>query len=394
MTTTTTNIHLPKSRHITEESVEKLNYLEQHSDISNIIALPDFANDGIALSGLVFQSQDFLFPMGAGFDIGCAYSSYLIPKEVIDTQINRLTQEFSSFASTLIGSNSCTAISQDDIKVLWNEPDVWLSSRGISSNITKSLDFDSERPTSFSLENSVMSFGRIPKGNHFLEIRRISNILNKNDSSKLGINEGDYILHIHAGAGYFTEKSFIEYLSKFAANQTSPFDTHGYEIHLPLEHEISKDYLSDAVRSMNFAIANREILAQQVANWLQHPINKLFENMHDKLEIQSNKINYQKAVQTYELINGLPIAMLPSTINQDSFLVKGTGAFEYLNHGTGDGEGGKLASLDGLLTNLTETPKRLFYSMEECYQYAIDKNWFTPICKIQPWMSIKNNGKW
>ncbi|WP_336770148.1 RtcB family protein [Bacillus bombysepticus] len=394
MTTTTTNMHLPKSRHITKETVEKLNYLEHHSDISNIIALPDFANDGIALSGLVFQSQDTLFPMGSGFDIGCGFSVFHIPKEVIDTQIHRLTLEFSSFASTLIGNNPCTPITQDDIKVIWNDPDVWLSLRGISSNTKKSLDFDNERPTSLSLENSVMSFGRIPKGNHFLEIRKISKILNENDCNKIGIHEGDYILHIHAGAGYYTEKSFIEYLSKFAANQTTPFETHGYEIHLPLEHEISKDYLSDAARSMNFAIANREILAQQVANWLQHPIKKLFENMHDKFQINKNKVNYQKAVQTYELLNGLPIAMLPSTIDQDSILVKGTGAFEYLNHGTGDGEGGKLASLDGLLTNLTETPNRLFYSMEECYQYALKQNWFTPICKIQPWLSIKNNRKW
>lgn len=397
-------------RAITSEEQNKLNFLQQHPNVSEgIICLPDFSNDHLGLSGLVFQSETLLFPMGAGFDIGCGFAVYHIPQEAIDENIEELTKNFDLFAPSLIQPHSSITIDETDIYSIFEDPYSWAASRGIER--VPSTNLPAVNPTQisrFSMPDVICSFGRIPKGNHFAEIRKIEVIEDEHAAKILDIKEGDYLLHIHSGAGYFIEQTFIQYLLSFAieseklaiesgkvVTESKKYpEEHGYEISLPISHELTQQYLADAARSMRISFANRLVVKHQFEQWIKKPIFPLFDNMHDKISISGTTATYQKAAQTYELVHNIPVAMLPSTMNESSFLVRQTSNFPYLNHGTGDGKGGTKASLNGILTNLSEVPNRLFFSMEECYSYAREQGWFAPICKVRPWLSIKNNQNW
>ncbi|WP_180955106.1 RtcB family protein [Peribacillus deserti] len=332
-----------------------------------IIGLPDFGDDGTTLNGLVFKSENRVFPLGAGKDIGCGFRVLHVPRNKVD--IEKIEREYQFFAKNITSYKPGTTLLDEEIEQIFYS--------------------NSDRPSLIKQEEVKLSFGRIGKGNHFIEFRTID-IKDQLAAKKLGFETGDIIIHIHSGSGLFLEYMILKYAALFNNNRGYQ---NAYELHFPFENCLIQQFLADAERCLQVSIANRNALERLIIEWIGSAI-RVLDVSHDVIEVEGTTVHYQKAVQRYSEYKGLDIAIIPTTIEEQSYLVNRTGHFSFVNHGSGEGEEGDTQNIGSVKTNFDKTSSRTFFGINDSLEIATRNAWYKIICNLNPWICIKNFNEW
>jgi hypothetical protein len=346
----------------------KLSYLEHHPYLTGpLVTLPDFGDDGFGLNGLSFASQDVVFTMGAGKDVGCGFRVLRIQKATLDALdlTSFITRTFKTFAQSVISQTNTPSIKY--IESLCNEGE---------------LLFDRKRKSELPFEAMSRYFGQVAKGNHFIEFRFAT------ENSSL-FSKGDLLIHIHSGSGVDAEEAMLSYHARFYPVDT-PQDPNGYLAYRSTREDLAKNYLADATRLLHFAKANRAEIQEKLDNWLGAQTELILDTAHDRLDFEGDTIRYFKAAQTYAPYRDSFLAMIPTTISQNSYLVRQISPFPYVNHGVGDGELGSPMSYSNVLTNFKDSSNRKFFDADSVMEIGIRNKWFEVITELSPWICIKN----
>lgn len=392
------HVYLPETR-VQEEMVEKqteamkkVEYLQNHESVKNITIMPDFADDDFGVSGAVFQSKGVVFPTGVGTDPGCGYMVLHVPSEQVVQE--NIKETFQDLCDLLVKQESSVTFTEKDFEELTVNPYQWAKKRGfLQQEIEGTTEtYETESKIPFPLIQDT--FGRLAKGNHFIEMRVVEDIMDEASAASLGIKQGDYLFHIHNGSGTQMKEVFLEYLV-IMGEELKNLPEHGYEVYMDLERYTARQFIEDAKRSIQFSVANRIVIWHHLQNWIGAPLRLILDDTHDTLSKDGDVITYQKAVQRYHELENKEISILPSSMNEITYLIQ-KGNFPYVQHGSGDGKKGKaLTTLNpDMTTNLKEVPNRMFYSFEEGYRYGLERNWYTPVLTLQPKFLIKNRNNW
>jgi RNA-splicing ligase RtcB len=396
------SIFLPSNRYnnLNRNLINKFSYLASHPSINGkVYGLPDLSDDKLGLSGTYFKAKERIFPLGAGFDIGCGYR--LLNIKASKKKLMHIEDKIELFQKQICNHKPSLSISNQDINLMYTNLNNWLLKKGLA--IDSDLKHNKENlklnfVSKISRHDIAKSLGRIAPGNHFVEVREVTEIYSELESNKLNIEKGDILVLIHSGAGKKIEQTFLRYFAamyNFCELETK-IGPHfnGYKVNIPQHSDLGQQYIEEAMRSKIIAKANRQILTYLLRKWINNEINVLFDVEHDNVSVKGDIIEYQKGTQKFINYNGVSIAIIPGTISDKAILVKNNGVSNVINHGVGEGKDGKRQLLKNVITNLKTILDRQYYNIDQVIESGINAGFYTPILKADPWISIKNGGEW
>ncbi len=218
---------------------EALLQLENASKLPGIVSavgMPDIHPGKGCPVGAAFLAKDIIYPHLVGNDVGCGMSLW-------KTDISRQKIKRDKWAKKLTG-----------LETPWEESvEDWLKSNG----------FESVRQ-----DNAL---GTIGGGNHFSEIQIFEKIYDHEAFTGLGLNKNDVMLLIHSGSRGIGEALFRSHASKFGAKGLS------------VPSEEANQYLERHEYAMNWAVANRTLIAERISQQLGFFCTKVVDLSHNNI---------------------------------------------------------------------------------------------------------------
>lgn len=218
-------------------SIEQLKKTAELPGIKLAVGLPDLHPGKGTPIGAAFVSEDWIYPALVGNDIGCGIALWR-------TELNAKKPKLETWSNRL-----------HELDQAWNgDPRAYLATRSIP---TSAYD---------------ISLGTIGSGNHFAELQAIETIENPELAEQLGVTPAAVYLCVHSGSRGFGEAILREHL-----------DAHG-PIGLSAATSEAIAYLDSHRHAMNWAIANRELIAHRMMARLNTDGLRLADVCHNWVE--------------------------------------------------------------------------------------------------------------
>jgi len=243
------------------------------------LAMPDIHwGYGFPIGGVAaFDYQDgVVSPGGVGYDINCGVR--LMRTDVQHDQArNRIRDLISRLYRKIpsgVGASGSVILSKQSERQVLIRGAHWAVENGFG--IPEDVEYIEENgcmsnadPSTVSrraLERGRPQLGTLGSGNHFIEIGYVETIYDRISAEAMGITEGTVTVSIHSGSrglGYQVCDDSIGIMVKAAAR---------YGIHLPdrqlccapVQSAEGRDYLGAMFAAVNYAFANRQIMAHGV----------------------------------------------------------------------------------------------------------------------------------
>ena len=140
--------------------------------------------------------------------------------------------------------------------------------------------------------------GTLGSGNHYLEVQQVTNVLDNEAASALGIQEGDILVSIHCGSRGLGHQIGTEFLKQMVVAAA------GFGIKLPdrelacapIRSEIGEAYLGAMRAAINCALANRQILTHLLRQAFKEILPKaelslIYDVSHNTCKVEEHVIN-------------------------------------------------------------------------------------------------------
>lgn len=301
-----------------------IKYLEKLDNIKNLLITPDFGNNGFVYNGLFFESKEILHPLTTGSDVGCGF------------QFSFFEMNEHELASLMKKLDMCVEI--NSFNPIYRETDKEVS---------------------------------LEQGNHFIEIRKIKRIIDKDSFYRLVLKKNAYILMIHAGCSSEISNRIKRKQIQLIKSLDNMNTSNGYLPTAHIKDKWSLEYFNLVENAICYARNNRN----QISELLFRKNDKMFtvDVMHDYVQIDGTSVLHFKSVQKFKKINDIEIALMPGDKNDDAYIVKKGELGDKVNH--------------GLCMNYENDA---YISSEETIKFCKRIRLSTPIMSLQPVITIKN----
>jgi tRNA-splicing ligase RtcB (3'-phosphate/5'-hydroxy nucleic acid ligase) len=180
-----------------------------------------------------------------------------------------------------VGKGGVTKLTRDQTRELLEKGAEWAIKQGYGTKEDllrteengqmKSADANAVSERAISRGNPQL--GTLGSGNHFLEIQKVDAIYDNEIAKRFGIDKvGQVVVMIHCGSRGLGHQVASDYIKKME-------DKYGFEglpdrelINAPITSELGEQYYKAMGASMNFAFANR----QMIAHWTREVFKKVF----------------------------------------------------------------------------------------------------------------------
>lgn len=277
----------------------------------NVMSLPDVvqgalmpdAHSGYVLPiGAVVSTAGTIYPSFVGYDIGCGMFSVKLLGVTKEELINNAeTIRDKIFSAVPVGFSKNENL---------QEASKWLSQKLLPKHSSRINDILGHAPN---------CIGTLGGGNHFIEI---------------GYDEEDQVwLTIHSGSRSIGHGIASLYM-KMASGDDGKAES---ACHLLETSEEGRDYILDLEYGLQFALANREYIAQRVCsvNGFTMDGNSIINRNHNHAEFKDNLWIHRKGATHAD--EGM-MGVIPGNMRDGCFIVRGKGNPESMNsssHGAG-----------------------------------------------------------
>ena len=225
-------------------------------------------------------------PGGVGYDINCGVrlmASSLTRPEV-QTKIPDLVKALYQHVPTGVGSEGRIKLSQKELEQIMTTGAHWAAKNGYGEK--DELEFieehgrmalaDPGKISAKASERGRPQLGTLGSGNHFLEIGYVAQIFDAKAAVALGLFQDQITVIIHCGSRGFGHQVCEDYLGVMNSAM------HQYSITLPdrqlccapISSPQGQDYLAAMRCAVNFAFANRQLIAHWTREAFAKAINK------------------------------------------------------------------------------------------------------------------------
>jgi tRNA-splicing ligase RtcB len=140
--------------------------------------------------------------------------------------------------------------------------------------------------------------GTLGSGNHYLEVQRVTRILDPTSAAGFGLHEGDTLITIHCGSRGLGHQIGTEFLKKMAiAAAESGIELPDRELACaPINSDIGTLYLGAMRAAINCALANRQIITHLVRTALAHifpdaRLDLLYDVSHNTCKVEEHRLD-------------------------------------------------------------------------------------------------------
>ncbi len=245
------------------------------------IAMPDIHQGyGFPVGGLAATAppDGVVSPGGVGYDINCGVRLLAAPfthGEIDDRRRAALVDAIARRVPTGAGRGGQLRLSGADLdEVLVQGPRWLVEQRGIGTAedvaATESegrLDgADPEQVSARARERGAGQLGTVGSGNHFIEVQRVEEIIDRETAAAFGLRRGQVTVLIHSGSRGLGHQVCTDYVREM----DRALDRHGIVLPdrqlscAPLDSDEGRAYLAAMAAAANFAWANRHAIAHGV----------------------------------------------------------------------------------------------------------------------------------
>jgi tRNA-splicing ligase RtcB len=140
--------------------------------------------------------------------------------------------------------------------------------------------------------------GTLGSGNHYLEVQRVSAILDASIAEGFGLHEGDVVISIHCGSRGLGHQIGTEFLREMAwAAQQHHIALPDRELACaPIQSELGQRYLGAMRAAINCALANRQILTQDTRDVFARffpsaRLSLLYDVSHNTCKVEEHEVD-------------------------------------------------------------------------------------------------------
>ncbi|MDD5254050.1 MAG: RtcB family protein [Candidatus Nanoarchaeia archaeon] len=282
---------------------------ESVKQLSNVAMLPGIIEPAWAMPDMHFG---YGLPMGAvaafdkdkgiisagmtGFDINCGINlirTNLTLKE-LEPKLNILNKALFKAIPCGVGSKGKLKLNNQQLKEVLTRGIKWAVENGYGTdndikNTEENGSMDGVNVSTISdtaLKRGIPQLGTLGAGNHFLELQKVSHILDEKTAKKFGINDKNQItIMLHCGSRGLGHQIATDYLKiqEKAAEK--------YKISLPdrqlacapINSKEGQDYFSAMKGAVNYSFTNRLIMTQ----WIRETFEKIFGRKWEEMEMET-----------------------------------------------------------------------------------------------------------
>jgi tRNA-splicing ligase RtcB len=253
--------------------------------VSPVVGMPDIHQGfGLPIGG-VMASEKIISAGAVGMDINCGvrmlatnldYDPKLFTAEVLKTLVNKIQRAI----PVGLGQKRKTLPPKINLEGVVLEGAEFLVKQGYGTqddlqHIEENGKMAGARYETLSqraLKRSEKQIGTLGSGNHFIEIQRIDEVLDKATSQAWGLKLNQICLMIHCGSRALGHQTCVDYTNIFWKAK----DKYNLEIPrrglaaVPIDSEEGKNYFSAMAGSVNFAFANRHLIMSDLEKELAY----------------------------------------------------------------------------------------------------------------------------
>lgn len=345
-----------------------------------VIGMPDI-HEGFGLPiGGVMAAQNLVSAAAVGMDINCgvrflASELTFDPKIFTPETLQHLMAAIESKVPTGVGSKTKTKLPGISFKKVVTEGAAHIVRQGYGEQ--EDLERIEEGGCLAGADLEVLSqrardraqrqLGTLGSGNHFIEIQRLAKIFDAELAGQFGLFENQIGVMIHTGSRALGHQTCVDYsrlfLRKAAAHQI-PIPAPNLAA-LPADSSLGREYLAAMAGAVNFAFANRQLIADRVrevfrdearllgakdeknqlhlvydvahniAKWEEHRAQRVL--VHRKGATRALPAGHRQNPPVYKT-SGHPV-VIPGSMGTASYILVGTKkaqeTFYSVNHGSG-----------------------------------------------------------
>jgi tRNA-splicing ligase RtcB (3'-phosphate/5'-hydroxy nucleic acid ligase) len=345
--------------------------------LGRLALTPDFHRGAAMPVGTVAETHGFVIPHAAGNDIGCGMSLAVLGIEAdevartgpaLDAALRHLF--FEGGRDIRVGAETRRRILVEGVAALAQAGGALAEGLGPAgaaaaarsshrggtlpgARVPEALE-DWIAPGGRTAPTRDSFLGTIGGGNHFVEIQRVDEIVDRRAAHAWGLRAGAAAIMVHSGS--LSLGSAVALQHREAAARIWPADMRRPEnriLPLPLDGPLAqtgRDYLADMNAAANFATANRLFLSRMAAQALERVLGRrigwtlVHDLPHNLAWHEAGRVVHRKGACPAErdeadpvFLDGSPV-IVPGSMGAASWLLRGLGSPESLAsapHGAG-----------------------------------------------------------
>jgi len=341
--------------HIEEEAVQQLtNVAMLPGIVEPVCAMPD-AHWGYGLpmgSVAAFDAKEGIISSGlCGFDINCGINlvrTNLTVDELKD-KLDQLLDVIYKKIPVGVGTKNGVQLDYDLLDEVLKRGTKWCIENGFGTeDDIKNMEeggnmegADPEKVSQLAKKRGLKQLGTLGAGNHFLEIQKVSDIIDPEFAKKCGITKKDQIcIMIHCGSRGLGHQIATDYL-KIQEKAVEKYNIKIPDKQLacaPATSQEGKDYYAAMRCAVNYSFANRLVITQRVReafeevfgkDWQDMDINTIYGICHNVVKLEKYTIDGKERelfVHRKGATRSFPDqpVLIAGSMGTSSWLLKGT----------------------------------------------------------------------
>jgi tRNA-splicing ligase RtcB len=266
----------------TDKSLEQLqNVATLPGIVEAAIAMPDIHQGyGFPVGGLAATAppDGVVSPGGVGYDINCGVRLLAAPfahGELDDRRRGALVEAIARRVPTGAGKGGPLALRGGELDAVLEQGPRWLvEHRGVGTDddvqATESEGClegaDPAQVSPRARERGSGQLGTVGSGNHFIEVQRVEELIDRETAERFGLRKGQVTVLIHSGSRGLGHQVCTDYVR----TMDRALGRHGIVLPdrqlscAPLSSDEGRAYLAAMAAAANFAWANRQAIAHGV----------------------------------------------------------------------------------------------------------------------------------
>lgn len=240
---------------------------------------------GFPIGGVAAFDMDdgIVSPGGVGYDINCGVrllKTDLSVKEVVPRRKDLLNEIFKQVPAG-VGKGGITKLSKDVLAEVIAKGAEWAVQNGYGTkeDLQRTEEYGRMREANTNaisgkaFDRGKPQLGTLGAGNHFLEIQKVDQIFDEEVAKKFGIFSKDQVtVMIHCGSRGLGHQVASDYIQKMEVKYGFKNLPDRELVNAPIGSELGQQYFQAMAGSINFAFANR----QMIAHWVRDVFKKVF----------------------------------------------------------------------------------------------------------------------